>query len=131
MSHSLHSLLESIGVKVPHGWANPLIEKVVCDSRSVEKGSLFVGLPGDKFDGGRFWLQALSLGAEAAIIGPIAAKDNPPGPKDLVIVATGSITELAGELLSVFWERPSLNMALIGVTGTNGKTTTTHLLMLL
>ena len=42
-------------------------------------GSLFVGLPGERVDGGLFWRQALNAGAAAAVIGPAAAAADPPG----------------------------------------------------
>ena len=128
MPKKFHSLLRATGLKVPSGLANPLIEKVTCDSRSVKKGSLFLGLPGINNDGGNFWPQALSLGAVAAVIGPSAAKTNPPMPNDDVVVVPEPAGKWLGELISVFWEKPSSKMALIGVTGTNGKTTTTHLI---
>ena len=123
-----HSLLRAADLIVPPGLANPLVEGITCDSRSVERGSLFCGLPGQKVDGGIFWPHALSAGAIAAVIGPEAAKLNPPGPEDNVMVLHGSVAQCIGELASTFWHQPSSKLALIGVTGTNGKTTVTHLI---
>ena len=128
MAQTLHSLLRAIGLEVPSGLADPFIEKVTCDSRCVGKGTLFLGVPGATYDGGRFWHQAFSCGAVAAVIGPEAAKVQPPGFKDVVVVVPEPVAKYVGELISAFWGRPSSKMALIGVTGTNGKTTITHLI---
>ena len=128
MPQFLHTLIRSVGLEVPSELPNPFIEKVTCDSRCVEEGSLFLGLPGQKIDGGCFWPSALSAGAVAAIIGSDADKLNPSSPTDAVVVVPDPVGKWIGELLSAFWERPSSKIALIGVTGTNGKTTTTHLI---
>ena len=128
MAQFLHDLIREAGLKTPVGLVNPLIEKITCDSRCIYPGSLFLGLPGEQVDGGFFWRQALASGAAAAIIGPLAASAKPPGLGDPVFVAPEPVGKFVGELLSVFWGRPSSKISLIGVTGTNGKTTTTHLI---
>jgi UDP-N-acetylmuramoyl-L-alanyl-D-glutamate--2,6-diaminopimelate ligase len=89
---------------------------------------LFVGLPGERVDGGLFWRQAISAGAAAAVIGPAAAAADPPGDSDQVVVVSEPVARKLGELAAAFWNRPSERMALLGVTGTNGKTTTTYLI---
>jgi UDP-N-acetylmuramoyl-L-alanyl-D-glutamate--2,6-diaminopimelate ligase len=124
----LHPLLREAGVAVPPGLPNPQVRDVSCDSRRIAAGSLFVGLPGGAVDGGRFWPQALAAGAVAAVIGAAAAAAEPPGPGDAVIVVADPVATWAGQLAAAFWEQPSQQLALIGVTGTNGKTTTTCLI---
>ncbi len=128
MTQKFDSLLRSAGLKLPSGFPNPLIESITCDSRLCQKGSLFLGLSGEKVDGGRFWPQAFSSGAVAAMIGSEAAKYVPPSSTDAVMVLSEPVGKWAGELAAAFWEHPSSKIALIGVTGTNGKTTTTHLI---
>tara|TARA_Y100001968_G_C19451898_1_gene769263 strand:+ start:701 stop:2227 length:1527 start_codon:yes stop_codon:yes gene_type:complete len=128
MTHSFHYLIRKVGIAIPNNLPNPLIKNVTCDSRQVKKGALFLGVPGENVDGGNFWLEAFSVGAVAALIGSSAAKLNPPKPDDPVVVIDEIVGELVGELLSVFWGEPSQKLSLIGVTGTNGKTTTTHLI---
>jgi len=128
VDQKLHTLLRAAGLSVPPGLANPVIEGITCDSRSAGVGSLFCGLPGETVDGGEFWPQAFSSGAVAAVISPAAAKLSPPGSEDSVMVLPEPIDQLVGELAAVFWQQPSSKMKLIGVTGTNGKTTTTHLI---
>ncbi len=128
MPKPLHSLLKSVGIVIPEGFPNPIIDNVTCDSRVASKGSLFLGLQGENFDGGRFWPQALSEGAVAALISEDAAKSNPPSANDPVVILSSSIDKWAGKLASSFWDNPSQSMILIGVTGTNGKTTTSYLI---
>jgi UDP-N-acetylmuramoyl-L-alanyl-D-glutamate--2,6-diaminopimelate ligase len=128
MTCLLHALLREVGLQVPPGLANPDVRLVSCDSRRLGAGSVFVGLPGTQADGGRFWRQALQAGAVAALIGADAAAAEPPGADDPVLVVSDPVAQWAGLLAAAFWGQPSQRMALIGVTGTNGKTTTTHLI---
>ena len=128
MTCLLHSLLHQVGLQVPADLPNGDVRLVSCDSRRLGAGSLFVGLPGTQADGGRFWRQALAAGAVAAVIGPEAAASEPPGAGDPVVVVPAPVARWAGLLAAAFWGQPSQRMALIGVTGTNGKTTTTHLI---
>lgn len=128
MSPLLHPLLNGVGLEIPAGLANQEVEALSCDSRRVGPGTLFVGLPGQTVDGGSFWPKALAAGAVAAVISPAAAAQAPPGPGDAVVVAPEPLAPLAGQLAATFWQHPSRRMALIGVTGTNGKTTITHLI---
>ncbi|ABX08342.1 UDP-N-acetylmuramoyl-L-alanyl-D-glutamate--2,6-diaminopimelate ligase [Prochlorococcus marinus] len=128
MSHSLHSLLKAIGLDVPIDLQDPEIKNISSDSRCVKKGDLFFGLPGQKDNGGAFCNEAFLAGAVAAVVGDSARDCIPHDKKNLVVVVPDPVSQWMGEIASVFWGKPSLEMALIGVTGTNGKTTTTHLI---
>ena len=128
VSQTLHSLLKDVGVAIPDGLVNAPLSAITSDSRAVSRGSLFLGLPGERVDGGRFWRQAMQSGAAAAVIGPAAASADPPGHSDPVVVVEEPVARMVGDLSAAFWHQPSRRMALIGVTGTNGKTTTTHLI---
>ena len=128
MSQTLHSLLKDVGLAIADGLGNPALTAITSDSRAVGTGSLFLGLPGERVDGGRFWRQALQSGAAAAVIGPAAASEDPPAAGDPVVVVQEPVARVVGDLSAAFWDHPSRRMALIGVTGTNGKTTTTHLI---
>ena len=127
MSQTLHSLLKDVGLAIPDGLGNAPLSAITSDSRAVGHGSLFLGLPGERVDGGLFWRQAMQSGAAAAVIGPAAASADPPGEADPVVVVEEPVARMVGDLSASFWGYPSRRMALIGVTGTNGKTTTTHL----
>ena len=128
MTQTLHALLQSVGLPVPHGLVNPVIESLTCDSRNAGPGSLFVGLPGERVDGGSFWPQVVAAGAAAVLIGSKAAAAQPPDQDDAVLVVPDPVAHWAGELAAAYWNHPSDRIGLIGVTGTNGKTTTTHLI---
>ena len=128
MTQLLHPVLQQVGLEVPVGVPNGELSGISCDSRRIGRGTLFVGLPGTQVDGGCFWHQALQAGAVAAVISEAAAALQPPGPGDAVLVAPEPLNRWAGELAAAFWSQPSRRLALIGVTGTNGKTTTTYLI---
>ena len=128
MTQLLHPVLQQVGLEVPVGMPNGELSGISCDSRRIGRDTLFVGLPGTQVDGGCFWPQALHSGAVAAVISEAAAALQPPGPGDAVLVAPEPLTRWAGELAAAFWSQPSRRLALIGVTGTNGKTTTTYLI---
>ena len=63
MSERLHPLLRQVGLAVPPDLANAEVTSVSCDSRRVGAGTVFVGLPGVRVDGGTFWPEALAAGA--------------------------------------------------------------------
>ncbi|WP_094559689.1 UDP-N-acetylmuramoyl-L-alanyl-D-glutamate--2,6-diaminopimelate ligase [Synechococcus sp. 8F6] len=128
MTQLLHPVLREVGLELPAGVPNREVSGISCDSRRVGRGTLFVGLPGTQVDGGCFWPQALQAGAAAAVISAAAAAAQPPGPDDAVLIAPEPLARWAGLLAAAFWAQPSRRLALIGVTGTNGKTTTTHLI---
>ncbi len=128
MSRYLHTLLKAIDFHVPSGLANPEIKNLSCDSRKIEKGDLFLGLEGEKVDGGTYWAKAIERGACAAIISKNASLLNPPTNKDPVVIIPDPISLFMGKLAADFWGKPSGEICLIGVTGTNGKTTTTFLI---
>ncbi|MFZ0407750.1 MAG: UDP-N-acetylmuramoyl-L-alanyl-D-glutamate--2,6-diaminopimelate ligase [Cyanobium sp.] len=128
MAKLLHSLLHELGLAVPPGLPNPELSGLSCDSRRIAAGDLFIGLPGTSVDGGSYWPQVLAAGAAAAVIGAAAAGQVPPAASDPVLVVTEELARRAGELAAAFWDQPSRQLKLIGVTGTNGKTTTTYLI---
>lgn len=97
------------------------------NSHACSVGDLFIGMPGTRVDGGEFWPSAIALGAVAAIISPEAVQKSPPTAEALVISAT-DMTKACGQIASAFYGYPGQKLKLVGVTGTNGKTTTTHLI---
>ena len=128
MSQLLHPLLHQVGLAIPDGLPNQEVSSISCDSRRISGGTLFIGLPGTTVDGGSFWPEALAAGAVAAVISPAAAASQPVTAGQPVVVAEEPLAAWAGRIAAEFWRQPSRRLALIGVTGTNGKTTTTHLI---
>ena len=107
------------------GVADRRVAGIAYDSRDVVPGSIFVALKGVKADGARFAADAAKRGAVAIVSEGAVPADVPAGP--LWITVRNARAALA-ELAAVFFGRPSEQLTLIGVTGTNGKTTTTYLL---
>ena len=124
----LHDLLHSVEIFPQKSLVNPKIKKISFNSKDVEKGSLFLGLPGEKYDGGIFWREALNNGAEAAIISQDAEKITGKVNTKKVLVLNKPLSNVYGQIIAEFWNRPSSELKIIGVTGTNGKTTVTFLL---
>ena len=92
---------------------------VTTDSRRVTPGSLFFALKGDTFDGNAFALQALSDGCAYAIV------DDPALPDDPRLLRVDSVLEALQGLARL--HRETLRTPIVGITGTNGKTTTKEL----
>src|SRR5262245_16416835 len=93
------------------------------DSRKAKPGSVFVALPGQKADGAAFASQAVASGA-VAIVSERPRPENVATPWVVVSNARLALAHLASE----FFGHPSRRMKVVGITGTNGKTTTSYLL---
>ena len=93
---------------------------VTTDSRKVREGSIFFALKGDNFDGNRFAASALEQGAALCVI------DNPECKVDDRCVVVDDVLKTLQELAR--YHRSQLTVPVIGITGTNGKTTTKELL---
>ncbi|CAE6697926.1 UDP-N-acetylmuramoyl-L-alanyl-D-glutamate--2,6-diaminopimelate ligase [Nitrospira defluvii] len=90
------------------------------DSRKVEPGSLFVAVPGERVDGHDFVDRVLAAGAAALVVGRAVSA----GPTPTIRVQDSRAA--LGMIGSRFYGDPSVSLRMIGVTGTNGKTTTTY-----
>ncbi|MDH6060055.1 UDP-N-acetylmuramoyl-L-alanyl-D-glutamate--2,6-diaminopimelate ligase [Chrysosporum bergii ANA360D] len=97
------------------------------NSHACGVGDLFIGMPGTRVDGGDFWTSAIASGAVAAIVSPQALQKNPPTGEAIVLTAP-DMTQACAQLAATFYDYPGQKLKLVGVTGTNGKTTTTHLI---
>jgi UDP-N-acetylmuramoyl-L-alanyl-D-glutamate--2,6-diaminopimelate ligase len=126
---TLAELLEALGDDArptAAGLAAPVagrpVKAIAYDSRRAGPGSLFVALKGQRLDGNAFALQALSKGALAVV-------SEAPGPADVqapwFVVADGRIA--LARLATRFYDHPSRELQVVGITGTNGKTTTAYL----
>ncbi len=96
------------------------------NSQNCRSGDLFLGLPGTRVDGGTFWADALATGAVAALVSAGAAADRPATDANGPLVAT-DMARACAAIAAAFYDYPTRALQLVGVTGTNGKTTTTHL----
>lgn len=103
------------------------VKGITTNSHACTKGDVFIGMPGTRVDGGEFWQSAFKEGAIAAIISPGAAAKIPPSKEDCVIICDDIVTVCA-EIACRYYGYPTKKLKMLGVTGTNGKTTTTHLI---
>jgi len=99
------------------------VTDLACDSRRAVPGSLFVAVPGQRLDGAAFVGDALSRGARVVVARPGAV-----GRTDCVLVEVEDVRRAMAFLAARFFGHPSRELALVGVTGTNGKTTFTYLM---
>jgi UDP-N-acetylmuramoyl-L-alanyl-D-glutamate--2,6-diaminopimelate ligase len=99
------------------------VRSLAYDSRRVVPGSVFVGLKGHVADGTAFVEQALSRGAVAVV-----SESAPPAAVPVPWVVVEDARMALAELSAAFFRSPSHEMRVVGITGTNGKTTTAYLL---
>jgi UDP-N-acetylmuramoyl-L-alanyl-D-glutamate--2,6-diaminopimelate ligase len=106
---------------------NQEVKGLSTNSHACQAGDLFLGMPGTRVDGGEFWQSAIAEGAIAALVSPSAAQKCPPDP-DVCLIPVENMIQVCAEVASAFYGHPAQKMQMVGVTGTNGKTTTTHLI---
>lgn len=110
-----------------HGALDAEVKGLATNSHACQPGDLFIGMPGTRVDGGEFWASALGAGAIAAIVSPQAIATKPPTAEHCVL-SYPDMAIACARLSAAFYGFPGQTMKLVGVTGTNGKTTTTHLI---
>ncbi|MCX7706669.1 MAG: UDP-N-acetylmuramoyl-L-alanyl-D-glutamate--2,6-diaminopimelate ligase, partial [Anaerolineae bacterium] len=111
------------GILAVQGPTDCLISRIVADSRQAGPGALFVAYRGVEVDGHRFLADAVLRGA-AALVGELT----PPADCPVPYVQVEDGRAALAWLVSAWYGHPSRSMALVGITGTDGKTTTANLL---
>ena len=120
----LKELLKSITPVATSGDMEVEITGVNIDSRRIKDGHLFVAMKGTQVDGHKFIPKAIELGAKAVL-----CEDMPEQKHDgVTYVKVESTEDVVGEVATTFHGNPSGKLKLVGVTGTNGKTTIATLL---
>lgn len=122
----LQELIQNIPVKAIIGNKDTDIIGINIDSRIVDDGHLFIAMRGTQTDGHSFIDKALSKGARA-ICCETMPEDAPEYP-DVAFILVDSTEEIAGKIATRFYGDPTKKLKLVGVTGTNGKTTIATLL---
>ncbi|MBX3473617.1 MAG: UDP-N-acetylmuramoyl-L-alanyl-D-glutamate--2,6-diaminopimelate ligase [Planctomycetes bacterium] len=121
------SLAKRLHFADPKTWVMNLqhlrVTGVTDDSRRVMPGNLFVAVPGTKVDGSRFVRDALDRGASSLLVGK-------PMPELKLVpqIVSPHVRRSLGLLASILYGEPSRHMTVVGVTGTNGKTTSAFLM---
>ncbi len=100
------------------------------NSHACQPGDLFIGMPGTRVDGGEFWSSAIAAGAVAALVSPTAAQKQAPSAElqTSCVIPFSDMWQACAQAAAAFYDFPARKLKLVGVTGTNGKTTTTHLI---
>ena len=121
---TVEQLLQDLPVLQSAGDLSRLVTGVTQDSREVSRGVLFVALRGERFDGNRFAKPAADAGAPA-VVSDLAPPSPLPGEAAWVTVA--DTRQALAALARRCHREPDTALDLVGVTGTNGKTTTVYL----
>lgn len=121
MSVTLDHLLAATAVTDTNADPQTRVESLSYDSRRVKPGSVFFALPGARENGGKFIEQAIEKGAAAIVASEVPKSGRCPG-----IVVPDARVAMA-EMAAAFYGRPADQLKVMGVTGTNGKTTTAFL----
>ena len=120
----LNKLFKDIKVREWIGNRNATVADITNDSRKVVKNSLFIAVRGVNIDGHNFIGQVIEAGASVVVCEEAPANR----PADVLFVVVENSAIALGQLASNWYGRPSENLKLVGITGTNGKTTTVTLL---
>ena len=116
----LEALLQDVAVAEIHADLNMDITSVAYDSRKVEKGGLFAAIAGFASDGNRFISMAMEKGAQVVVTAAAPKEDVP-------YILVDNDRKALAQIACNFYGRPADKMRIIGVTGTNGKTSVTLL----
>ena len=120
----LQDILYKVSIRSVKGNTNINIDGLQIDSRKVKLAGCFIALKGTKTNGDEFIESAIEKGAVAIVceVLPSVIKD------DITYMQVDNAAEAAGYMSHNFYGEPSLKLKLVGVTGTNGKTTIATLL---
>ncbi|MFH1678750.1 MAG: UDP-N-acetylmuramoyl-L-alanyl-D-glutamate--2,6-diaminopimelate ligase [Candidatus Omnitrophota bacterium] len=146
----LQKLIKSAGLYLPVGSKDFEVKGITSDSRAVMNGFIFVAIKGAESDGHRFISHAIQKGAKAiviqcpwprlpALVNPVRELPRRSGGlkggrckggyfEDVVYIRVNDTRRALADLSAAFWGHPSSLMKLVGITGTNGKTTVSYLI---
>ncbi|GAB6100367.1 UDP-N-acetylmuramoyl-L-alanyl-D-glutamate--2,6-diaminopimelate ligase [Halanaerocella petrolearia] len=119
---NLKELVEVLSVKSIIGESDIEVTGIAYDSREVEEGYLFVAISGFEQDGHNFIEDAINNGAQAILVENEVANDQ------VTTIRVNDTRESLAKVSAKFYSYPAQDLTIIGVTGTNGKTTTTYLI---
>ncbi len=123
MSHLSNSLFQSIE-KISQLGADQSISHLCFDSRQAKAGSLFFAIPGTQVDGHQFLPQVFAQGCTACVVEKMPIEI----PEGILVLQVRDSNEAMAQIASAFYGNPSAHLNLVGITGTNGKTTSVTLL---
>ena len=123
-SISATALVASSGIAAHIEGADRVITGITQDSRSVSPGDIYCCIRGENFDGHEFASQAVADGAVALLV------DSPLTdlPDSIAVITVQDVRDAVGHIASAAFGSPSTSLTMVGITGTNGKTTVASLL---
>ena len=121
-AHRLSALLDGLDARL--GGADVDVTGVTHDSRAVQRGDLYAALPGERTHGARFVADAAAAGAVALLTDPVGAAEA----GGLPVAVHADPRSVLGQVAARVYDDPSRAVTVVGVTGTNGKTTTAYLI---
>jgi len=119
MMKTIQELTKNLTIKKSIGDLLVVVSAIEIDSRKIIEGSLFIAITGVQSDGHLFITKAINLGAKAIICEKLPADII----EGITYIVVGNTQEAAALMAIVFYNNPSTKLKLVGVTGTNGKTT--------
>lgn len=120
----LKDILSGVSVLQTAGATDIAISRVCIDSRTVQPGALFLALRGTLSDGHQYIQPAIEKGAVAVLCEEMPETHLP----NITYLLVKDAAAAAGQIAAAFYDHPSQDMKVVGITGTNGKTTTATLL---
>lgn len=120
----LDELLEYVDYSQIIGPKKAVITSITANSRMAKEGALFVAVKGTQADGHIYIEKAIEQGAKVIVCEKLPAEQNP----EVTYVLTPNSQDALGNIAAAFYNHPSEKMIMVGVTGTNGKTTIATLL---
>lgn len=119
----LKEILYGVGIQRVHGSTSNKIARITFDSRDIQEGDVFVAIKGTASDGHDFIEDVIAKGCTS-----IVCERDVEIPKGITMVVTDSSSKSLAIMANNFYDEPSSKLTLIGITGTNGKTTIATLL---
>lgn len=119
---ALKKLLERVDYKCIQGNVNIQVDKIIYDSRKVDKDSLFFCVPGTVVDGHKFVGDAVEKGATVLVV-----EKKVEVPANITVIMVENVRLAMALISAAYFDYPADKLKVIGITGTKGKTTTTYM----
>jgi len=120
----LKDILADVSILEISGDKEVLINKITFNSRDIERGDLFVAISGTRVDGHKYIYAAIEKGATVVVCESFPETQ----PEEITFIKVENSAKALGLIASAYYDHPSRKLKIIGITGTNGKTTTVFLL---
>ena len=121
---NLNNILENIDIIEYHKGASQNINELQFDSRKISENDVFIAVSGTQVDGHKYITNCIKQGANTIVCQNLPKELNP----EINYIKVKDSAETLGKLASNFYNNPSAKLKLVGITGTNGKTSTVTML---